>query len=148
MAALRQTETYRRLQVKMIEGLRAMKHIRLVEMALILALLCASAVLAQDCDWTGTWNTDYGQMVLQQSGSTVTGTYTSNQGQIQGTASGSKLTGTWSEAPSRAPPGDAGDIEFTMSDDCNSFSGNWRYGSSGDWSGSWGGTKPPFKLQI
>ncbi len=118
-----------------------MKHIRLVEMALILALLCASAVLAQDCDWTGTWDTDFGQMVLQQSGNTVTGTYTSDQGQIQGTASGNKLTGTWSEVPSRTPPDDAGDIEFTISDDCNSFSGNWRYDSSGGWSGSWSGTR-------
>lgn len=118
-----------------------MKHIRLVETALILALLCASAVLAQNCDWTGTWNTDYGQMVLQQSGSTVTGTYTSNQGQIKGTVSGSKLTGTWSEVPSRTPPDDAGDFEFTISDDCNSFSGNWRYGSTGGWSGGWSGTR-------
>lgn len=118
-----------------------MKHIRLVETALFLALLCASAVLAQDCDWTGTWDTDFGQMVLQQSSNTVTGTYTSDQGQIQGAASGNKLTGTWSEAPSRTPPGDAGDIEFTISDDCNSFSGNWRYDSSGDWSGSWSGTR-------
>lgn len=118
-----------------------MRYIRLVETALILTLLCASAVLAQNCDWTGTWNTDFGQMVLQQSGSTVTGTYTSDQGQIQATASGNKLTGTWTEVPSRMPPSDAGDMEFTISDDCSSFSGNWRYGSSGGWSGSWSGTR-------
>jgi hypothetical protein len=97
---------------------------------------------AQDCSsWSGTWNTDEGALELQQSGSTVTGTYTHDQGRIEGTVSGNKLVGTWSESPSYSPPNDAGDFEFTMSGDCKSFSGNWRYGSSGSWSGSWSGTR-------
>jgi hypothetical protein len=93
------------------------------------------------CDWTGTWNSDWGEMILQQSGNEVSGTYTHDQGRIQATVSGSKLIGTWSEAPSYSPTGDAGDVELMMSQDCRSFSGNWRYGSEGDWSGGWIGTR-------
>jgi len=43
------------------------------------------------------------------------------------------LRGTWLEAPSYSPPDDGGDFEFTISSDCSSFTGNWRYGSTGDW---------------
>jgi len=93
------------------------------------------------CDWTGAWNTDWGEMVLQQSENEVSGTYTHDQGRIQGIVSGGKLVGTWSEAPSYSPTSDAGDVELTMSQDCQSFSGNWRYGSEGGWSGGWIGTR-------
>jgi|GEM_PF-2615910 len=80
-------------------------------------------------------------MEFQQSGNTLTGTYAHDDGRIQGTVSGNKFTGTWTEVPTRSPPSDAGDAEFTLSDDCNSFSGKWRYGSSGGWSGDWTGTR-------
>ncbi len=93
------------------------------------------------CDWTGTWNTDWGEMILQQSGNEVNGTYTHDQGRIQATVSGGRLAGTWSEAPSYSPTSDAGDVELTMSQDCRSFSGNWRYGSNGGWSGGWVGSR-------
>jgi hypothetical protein len=90
--------------------------------------------------WSGKWDSNWGEMVFQQAGSTVTATYTHDQGRIQGTVSGNKLTGTWSEAPTYSPPKDAGDVELTLSDDCNSFSGKWRYGSSGSW-GDWTGKR-------
>lgn len=90
--------------------------------------------------WAGEWDSNWGEMVFQQTGNTVTATYTYDQGRIQGIVSGNKLTGTWSEAPSYSPPRDAGDVELTLSDDCNSFSGKWRYGSSGDW-GDWTGRR-------
>jgi hypothetical protein len=95
----------------------------------------------QICSWIGTWDTNWGSMDVQMSGNSVTGTYPHDQGRIQGTISGNKLIGTWSEAPSYSPPNDAGDLEFVMSDDCSSFSGNWRYGSTGGWSGGWSGTR-------
>lgn len=91
--------------------------------------------------WTGTWSTNWGQMVLTQTGDTVTGNYTWDNGKITGKVVGNKLVGTWSEAPSYSPPNDAGDFEFTMSADGKSLSGVWRYGSSGGWSGDWTGTK-------
>ncbi|NPV63250.1 MAG: hypothetical protein HPY61_11590 [Methanotrichaceae archaeon] len=90
--------------------------------------------------WTGKWEVTWGEMdfertemTLQQTGTTITGTYPFDQGRIQGTISGNKLIGQWSESPSYSPPDDAGDFEFTMSDDCKSISGKYRYGSSGSW---------------
>ena len=70
--------------------------------------------------------------MLKQSGNDLTGTYTHEEGILQGTISGNKFIGTWAEIPSRSPPDDAGDVEFTLSDDCSSFSGTWLYGSSGN----------------
>jgi hypothetical protein len=90
--------------------------------------------------WTGVWATNWGNMELTQSDSSVTGTYAHDQGQIEGTVQGNKLIGTWSEYPSYAPPDDAGEFEFTMSPDGNSFLGRWRYDSVGDWE-EWSATR-------
>ena len=120
------------------------------------------------CDWTGTWDTNWGKMELVQTGNQVTGTasltlpqrtnltgsYKPDNGKIEGKVSGNTLIGTWSEAPSYSPPNEAGDFEFTISPDCNSFTGKWRYGSTGDWRvGDWTGSrvgpsKPPSKQTV
>ena len=94
------------------------------------------------CSFTGTWDTDWGPMTLTQSGSQVTGTYEHDNGRFTGTVQGSVVRGTWSEAASYAPPNDAGDAELTLGSDCKSFSGHWRYGTTGAWgsSASWSGT--------
>jgi inhibitor of cysteine peptidase len=89
------------------------------------------------CDWAGTWSTNWEGMVLHQSGNEVSGTYTWEQGTIVGTVTGDKLKGTWSQAGNNR----AGDFEFTISDDCKSFTGPWRYGSEGGWVGDWTGTR-------
>ncbi len=89
--------------------------------------------------WEGEWDSNWGHMVLTQSGNVVTGTYTHDSGRINAVVSGGKLVGTWSEAPSYAPDKDAGDIEFIMSADGKTFSGSWGYGSNlsgGSWTGS------------
>jgi hypothetical protein len=93
------------------------------------------------CSWTGNWNTYFGNMTLTQSGNNVVGTYEADSGRINGTVIGNRLMGTWSEAPDFTPPGQAGNLEFNLSDDCNSFSGRWRYGSEGNWSTNWSGTR-------
>ena len=81
-------------------------------------------------------------MQFTQSGNQVTATYTYDDGRITGTVSGNTLTGTWSESPSYQPPDDAGDIVLTMAADGNSFTGNWRYGTStGTWDGTWTATR-------
>jgi len=96
-------------------------------------------------NWSGTWDSSWGTMYLTQSLGKVTGTYDYQGGKIEGyiskNLSGDILVGTWSEDPSYAPPDDAGDIEFIMSPDLNSFTGQWRYGSSGDWHTDWTGTR-------
>jgi hypothetical protein len=85
--------------------------------------------------WTGTWDTTYGNMQLSQSDGSVTGTYEVDQGTIEGTVQGNKLIGTWHEGE-----GDAGEFEFTLSPDGNSFVGGWRVNSSEDWT-EWTGTR-------
>lgn len=91
------------------------------------------------CSFTGTWNTNWGAMNLIQTGTEVTGSYEHDNGKFTGTVEGRIVKGTWSEAPGYTPPDDAGDAEFTLSDDCRSFAGNWRYGITGSWgpSASW-----------
>lgn len=82
--------------------------------------LCASVVLAQGCDWTGTWDIGVGRLVLQQDDNNVTGSL--DDYQVQGTVSGNNLTANWER------PGASGTLDFTMADDCQSFSGYWPYG--------------------
>lgn len=101
----------------------------------------ASAEKPSSCSWAGNWNTYFGNMTLTQSSNKVVGTYEADNGRINGTILGNRLVGTWSDAPSYSPPTQAGDIEFNLSQDCNSFSGRWRYGSEGNWTNNWSGTR-------
>lgn len=117
-----------------------MKKMDIAKIFLALALLCMLISPIQGCTWNGRWDTTFGEMVLTQSGNTVTGKYTSSDGYIQGTVYGNVLIGTWYES-SRAPPNNAGDVQLTIDWNCYSFSGNWRYGSFGDWDGSWNGNR-------
>jgi hypothetical protein len=93
------------------------------------------------CDWTGTWQTNPGEIVLSQAGTQVSGTVNFYGGRITGTLSGSTLIGTWSVAPSYTPPNEAGDFEFIISPDCTLITGKWRYGSTGDWKVGWNGSR-------
>jgi len=80
-------------------------------------------------------------MTLDQSGSSLSGTYEHDSGRISGTISGNVMRGTWSEAPTYAPPNDAGEVELTISADGKSMNGRWRYDSSGTWyENDWKGT--------
>jgi hypothetical protein len=101
----------------------------------------AQQVPSTTCQWTGTWDTEFGLMRLTQSGDTVSGDYDWDQGQISGRVIGDTLSGTWNEAPSRQPPTDAGGVELTMRGDCQSFTGRWRYGSSEAWRTGWFGQR-------
>lgn len=122
--------------------IRKLSAVLLTFMVLVCAIpFAASAEDLGKYSWTGVWETNWGDMTLTQTGDKVSGTYTFDQGKITGTVSGSTLTGTWSEAPSYAPPHDAGEVEFIMSEDGKSFTGKWRYGSEGDWGGWDGGTR-------
>jgi hypothetical protein len=98
------------------------------------------SVASGACKWTGTWDTTYGAMELVQKGSNVTGTYESDGGKIKGSVAGKVFTGIWSEQPDYKAPDNAGDMKFTMASDCQSFTGQWRYGTEGDYS-DWEGTR-------
>jgi hypothetical protein len=84
-------------------------------------------------DFTGTWTTYFGHMVLKQSGGRVTGTYDNNHGRIQGEVSDRTFRGKWLEAPSYSEPADGGDVELELSRDGLTFTGRWRTGSQGEW---------------
>ena len=106
---------------------------------LILALLCTSVALAQGCDWTGKWDTSSGPIVLQQSDNIVTGS--GGNMQIQGTVSDNHLVASWTSADA------TGSLDFIMATDCQSFSGNWRYGTAGGWTGDWTGKRVEVEVQ-
>lgn len=81
--------------------------------------------MSTDIDWTGTWETNYGKVVLQQTKNIVTGVYILKEGRIDGVALDDRLSGKWSEAPSYAPPNDAGEFEIQMDPSGKSFMGKW-----------------------
>jgi hypothetical protein len=107
-------------------------------------LLIAPRVVDAAMPWAGRWQTNLGVMELGQDGSRVYGGYETDQGQIGGTAKGQVLTGTWVQAPSFQMPEDGGTFKLTMSDDGQSFTGRWRYGTSGAWEKTkWSGQRLP-----
>jgi len=86
----------------------------------------------------GIWDTNFGQMVIKQSGNKITGSYTHDNGKIEGILNGNVLTGKWSESPSYSPPFDAGDFKFIFSKDFKSFTGYYRYGFGKEsWKDKW-----------
>lgn len=91
--------------------------------------------------WNGTWQTKWGKMVIVQNGNQITGTYEHDNGKIKGVINGNKLTGTWSEAPTFLPPNDSGEFEMILSSDGKSFTGKWRYGTTGKWEIGWNGNR-------
>jgi hypothetical protein len=89
--------------------------------------------------WGGTWNTDWGTMIISVAATQGSGTYTTNNGKLVGTISGNNFNGTWSRSPSYKAPRDAGSFALVMSPDGNSFKGDWKY-SDCSWAGPWDGT--------
>jgi hypothetical protein len=113
----------------------------LAGMAVVVLLLQGGSSSAQGpVTWSGEWRTDYGQMTLTQSGSSVEGNYTHDQGHLTGSVNGNVLSGTWDEAPTRAAPYDTGDFQFTLQADLKSFRGTWKNVGETDWRGGWSGT--------
>jgi hypothetical protein len=82
-------------------------------------------------------------MTLSQYGDgKVTGQYTHDEGRIEGTISGNLFSGTWSEAPTYQGTNDAGLVELEFAEDCLSFTGRWKYGTTGGWyENGWTGKK-------
>jgi hypothetical protein len=96
---------------------------------------------------SGVWETNWGDVTLQQNSANVTGHYVHDNGKIQGQLStdGKTLTANWSEAPSYQPPNDAGKTVLTFSSDLKSFSGPWGYGATlnnGTWTSKKKRTNP------
>ena len=124
------------MKTKFINKSVAAFGLLVLAMCIIAPTALAAEISAESCDWTGTWDTSLlGQMVLQQSGNTVTGTYP-NGGSIQGTVTGNDLVASWT-----LPTSGSGTFDITNSTDYQSFSGKWRFGTTGEWAGDWTGTR-------
>jgi hypothetical protein len=120
------------------------------QIALLLAIsmiACTPAVMAQGCDWSGTWITDWtGQSapsnvnlyLSEVSSNTFAGTYEHDEGQIvDATANGNVLRGTWIQSGGEH----IGGFEFRMNEDCSSFAGTWTSDEPGIGGGEWNGQR-------
>lgn len=85
---------------------------------------------------SGTFNTQWGPIILRHSGGSVTGTYYDGKAKVTGSLKGLVLTGTWTQTNG------SGDFVFTFSPDGSSFNGKWRRkGGTSTWSENWDGTR-------
>jgi len=85
----------------------------------------------------GVWQSTYGEMRLKVVGSRVTGTYTTGDGLIEASLKGDVLQGRWFERIG----GRGGFLEFTLSEDGDSFTGRWNYQENPDSLSNWTGTR-------
>ncbi len=92
--------------------------------------------------FAGLWDSNYGDLTCAIDGEKVNCTYTHNAGKIEGflDPGGKSMEGSWFEAPTYQPADHAGRLVLTLSDDGNSFTGQWWYGPAGD-GGFWKGTR-------
>ena len=83
-----------------------------------------------------TYQTEWGEMTLKQTGNDVTGTYTHANGVIKGTLKGKILTGTWTQSG-----GGKGKLRFEFNDDFSTFTGKWNYNDAEPTRDGWNGKK-------
>jgi hypothetical protein len=111
----------------------------------LIALLLFSTSLPADATaatWTGTWNTNYGRVVLTQTGASVTGTYLFCSGHISGSVTGATMHGSWHQRfPCGGAKGGSGRLEFTLSASGESFKGRWKYAFQKAWFLPWNGMR-------
>ncbi len=92
----------------------------------------------------GSWNSDFGRLILQQSGNQVTGGYPG--GRLQGSLSGQALDGYWAQESGRQACSFKkfdtyywGRMRLVFVEE--RFSGSWRYCEDGPSQGGWNGTR-------
>jgi hypothetical protein len=121
---------------------------RQIALLLVVSMIaCTPAVLAQGCDWSGTWITGWtGQNapsnvnmnLYEVSPNAFAGTYEHDEGQIvDATVNGNVLRGTWIQSGGLH----TGGFEFYMSADCSSFAGTWTSDEPGIGGGEWNGQR-------
>lgn len=92
----------------------------------------------------GSWNSDFGRLILQQSGDQITGGYPG--GRLQGRLNGQALDGYWAQESGRQACSFKkfdtyywGRFRFVFVD--GRFAGSWRYCEDGPSQGGWNGTR-------
>ena len=96
----------------------------------------------------GTWDSNWGKMVFEQTGNNVTGTYATSNGKIFGKLNGNILEGYWTQSSAGQKCSTQkygsffwGRIRFVFDHQNNHFSGNWGYCENAPSSGGWSGTR-------
>jgi len=96
---------------------------------------------------SGTWVTDWGEMVIEQSGNNITGTYETFDGKVFGTIRGNVLEGHWAESSGDSQCSTQkqdssywGRIKFVFDTEIH-FSGSWGYCNATLANTGWDGTK-------
>lgn len=93
-------------------------------------------------DTNGTWNSDFGTLVIKQIGNTLSGNYEFRNGKIDGTLVGNTASGTWYEDTNNNGIYDAlGKFRFVFSPNATSFKGTWGYKDKFYDGGIWNGVK-------
>lgn len=101
---------------------------------------CPQIITAKD--FLGVWShKSWGDMNLKPSGSSVSGSYGYQNGQINNTRiEGRTLKGQWHEkaqGDATKGPGDWGYFEFTLTGNCKSIDGKWKYSNQTNWREDW-----------
>jgi hypothetical protein len=91
-------------------------------------------------DLTGHWvSSEYGDAYLQVNGTEVRVVYGQDGGRMVGSLRGSTFTGWWSEAPTRRPADDAGEVSLTFVRGGGKLTaqGWWRPGTDPEFESEW-----------
>ncbi len=92
----------------------------------VMLLWVVAPVRAAD-EFTGTWNTTFGVLTMNQKGSKVTGSYYEGKASLEGVAEKNKLVFTYLEK------GEKGEGEFNLAADGKSFVGKYRIIGAKKW---------------
>lgn len=98
-------------------------------------------------DLVGKWNSDqaFGAMLFEQVGDEIRGAYRLENGTVTGRVEDGVFRGWWCQDPGRAPPDNAGEVEWRLLEDRSSsaprLDGRWRNGTTGPVKGGWDLTK-------
>jgi hypothetical protein len=110
----------------------------------------ATAAPAAVHGFAGHWTSpQWGATYIQVVGGTMKVIYAHDQGRAVGTVNGDTFTGWWTEAPTRKPAQDAGEVRFRLvgAGAGRTVDGSWRYGTDAalrdDWDLTWVGTEIP-----
>jgi len=94
--------------------------------------------LPRGLDFTGTWDTNWGQLTLRQSGARVAGRYRGfRNGSVSGEAEGDLLLFRWTQHENRQ----FGRGYLKMSPDGQRLEGRWGYGTDRGNGGRWWATR-------
>jgi hypothetical protein len=111
---------------------------------------CTGGTTSTAASFAGHWHSpQWGDHYIVVDGNTVKIIYEHLDGRVVGTVDGSTLTGWWTEAPSRQPPAQAGEVEFTVTGtgDTRAIHGTWHHGTDSatrdDWDLVWVDTQIP-----